>query len=104
MHKPSNRGKPRNRLRVGANEKITRKCLTLCVTAIPIAIFAALLTFGPFFVSEWAGQYRSGNSLGSGRALSGSHVKVASASKSGSIFSSFFGNSVPVYQAKAWSP
>ena len=48
MHKPSNRGKPRNRLRVGANEKITRKCLTLCVTAIPIAIFAALLTFGPF--------------------------------------------------------
>ncbi len=103
MHKPSNRGKPRNRLRVGANEKITRKCLTLCVTAIPIAIFAALLTFGPFFVSEWAGQYRSGNSPGSGRALSGSHVKVASASKSGSIFSSFFGNSVPVYQAKAWS-
>ena len=59
--------------------------------------------FWPFFVSEWAGQYRSGNSLGSGRALSGSHVKVASASRSGGIFSSFFGNSVPVYQAKAWS-
>ena len=74
-----------------------------CVTAIPIAIFAALLTFGPFFVSEWAGQSHSENSPGTGRILPKSNMKVGSTSKSGGIFRSFFGNSVPVYQAKAWS-
>lgn len=107
MHKRSSRGKPMNRMHSStrASEKINRKCFALCMAVIPIAIFSALLTFGPFFVSEWINKMSRKSSSSSDGGNSVRSLNTQGAALSGGIFHSFFSSSqsVPEYHAKAWS-
>ena len=75
------------------------------MAVIPIAIFSALLTFGPFFVWEWINKMSRKSSSSSDGGNSVRSLNTQGAALSGGIFHSFFSSSqsVPEYHAKVWS-